>query len=146
MGRLNKKLSTFDGAALNITTYAQLTTAAQFVNSYKANLGKAIKAWNGLIKTARNSERHKNLSARKAYFDALVKAFKEKAKVIKPPKKVAPKVVRKITLDEIYVGPDAGGDKPYLLDIHGREQTLFRAWGSPGSKSKPSRWSAKVKF
>ena len=146
MDRLKAKLKTFDGTTLNITTYKELVEAANFINAYKANLQKAIGAWNKLIKSAKTQARHKAITENDAYFKAVVKAFKEKAAVIKPPKKVEKKPDKVITLKDVYVGPDVAGDKPWILDTFGKQETILRAWGSPGSKSKPSRWSAWLKF
>ena len=146
MGRLNVKLKSFDGTTLNITTYKELVEAANFLNTYKGNLQKAIGAWNSLIKTAKTQARHKAVAEHDAYFKALAKAFKEKAAVIKEPKKVEKKPDKVIALKDVYVGPDVAGDKPWILDTFGKEETIIRAWGSPGTKSKPSRWSAWLKF
>ena len=146
MGRLNVKLKTFDGTNLNITTFEQLTEAANFAKNYKASLQTAIGAWNSLIKSAKTQARHKALSEKDAYFKALAAALQEKAKTIKPPVKVEKKPDKVIALKDVYVGPDVAGDKPWILDTFGKEETIIRAWGSPGTKSKPSRWSAWLKF
>ncbi len=146
MGRLKAKLKSFDGQNLNVETYDELVAAANFLKNYKANLQKAIKAWNSLMKTARTQARLKALKDNEAYFKALAKAIQDKAKEIKPPKKVEKKPDKLITLKDAYSGPDVAGDKPWILDTFGRQETILRVWGSPGTKSKPSRWSIRLQF
>jgi len=148
MGRLKARLprSTFDGKTLKITTYKQLTQVANFLKQYRANLDKAIDSWNKLIKTARTQARRNALVANQAYFKALAAEVQAKARVIKPTKAAAPSPQKKISLSDVYVGPDVGKGKPFIVDTIGRKETRFRAWPSPGTKAKPSRWSAKLEF
>ncbi len=51
-----------------------------------------------------------------------------------------------IQIDQLYIGPDSASTKPVIIDTIGPMDTLVRAWGSPGSLSKPSKWSAKLHF
>ncbi len=148
MDRTRTKLpaGTFDGTNLHITTYRQLKSVESFLKNYKVNLGKAIKSWNRMIPTARTRARRANLVQRQTYFRALLSAYLAKAKTIKKPVVVAPKAARVIKLSEVFVGPDAGKTTPYLVDMLGPMETLFRAWGTPGSTKRPSRWYAKLRL
>jgi len=147
MMRLKNKLptATFDGRTLHVKTYKELQNVASFVKNFRTNLEKAIQAWNKLDR-GRTQQRKNALVANQQYYKALAQAFQQKVKEIPPPAK--PKVVkdRVIQPDEIFIGPDVASTKPIIIDTIGPMDTLIRVWGSPGSSSKPSKWSAKLHF
>lgn len=46
----------------------------------------------------------------------------------------------------MYIGPDAASSRPFIVDSIGAYQTEITVYGQPGTKAKPSRWGAKLRF
>lgn len=147
MSKLQIKLppSIFDGTSLSISTYEELQQIKQFGVNYNSFLQKAITSWEQLGR-GQNQERREKLMTHQAYLNALVKAYKMKEQEIQRPIDIKPVTAKAITLQEIYIGPDVSKDQPVLLDTLGQYDTLVQAYGHPGTKAKPTRWSAQLRF
>lgn len=147
MGRLKARLSPslYDGKQLNVTTWKQMRKVEDFVRNYKRNLEKTIKAWNALT-VGKNTERLNKLKAAQAYFKALFPLYAARRKQITPPKKVVKVKVENATFDQVVTGPGASVEGPALIDFFGPQETTLQAWGSPGTRSKPSMWSVRMQF
>ncbi len=147
MAKLKIKLpaNIFDGESLNISTYEELQQLKQYGLNYRAFLKGALDAWNKL-QNGKTEERRNQLVTYKSYFDAFLKAYLAKEKEIKPPEQKAPVPVKQVTLDDIYIGPGFSGKGPVIIDSIGQYDTELQAYGHPGTKAKPSRWSLKLKF
>ena len=138
--------SVFDGVTLNVTDHEQLQQVKGFGQRYAKNLQAAIDAWSQLGR-GQNQERLDKLKADKAYYDALVVAYKDASQRIQQPATATPPASRAATpIDQMYIGPDAGSAQPFVVDTIGGYQTEITVYGQPGTKAKPSRWGAKLKF
>ena len=147
MAKMKVKLppNIFDGNNLNISTYAELQQLKQFGLNYRTFLQKSMDAWSKLGR-GQNEERKKQLLANKAYFDAFLKAYLVKEKEIQPPEKKQVAQMKAVALSDVFIGPDTKTQGPIILDSIGHDETEIQAYGHPGTKTKPTRWSAKLQF
>ena len=147
MMRLQNKLpdTVFDGKELKVANHDELQKVAGFLGKYQVNAKAALDAWKQLGR-GQNEERRSKLNANIQYHDALLAAYNEKSKTIKAPQEAPPAQMRKVSMDDIFIGPDVGKGKPFLIDTVGEWQTMARVWGHPGNKAKPSRYSIKLEF
>ncbi len=147
LGKMKNRLpaSVFDGKTLKVTTWPEMRKVEDFVRNYKKNLETAIGAWNKLT-VGKNTERRNKLVEAQGYFKALFPLYVAKRKQITPPKKQTKVVVKNAAFADVVTGPGARLEKPALIDFFGTEETKLQAWGSPGTRSKPSMWSVRMWF